>query len=189
MREIIYAHFEHVLCGLIFISRLGDVLSTYLVTPKLTLEANPIVKKLGWRFAIFSIVVCIIPYFNTTAGIIVLVPSLLVSSTNISKIWFIKSMGEAEYANMLLRLVQKSKLSRAIIGVLVSSALMFLLGFVLWFLSPDPEKDWGYWFGLGIICYSFVIALYGSIYFVKLFRKARREFPPIDEGTNLLHRT
>src|SRR5271154_5888940 len=90
MSEYIVSHFklEHLLCGLILISRIGDIGSTYLVTPNLKLEANPIVRKLGWKFAFLTLFVCLVPYYSTAMGVVVLVVSLLVSAQNTSKIWF-----------------------------------------------------------------------------------------------------
>ena len=44
--------FEHALCGLILLSRLADIGTTSLITPQLKLEANPIMRRLGWRFAV-----------------------------------------------------------------------------------------------------------------------------------------
>jgi len=84
MREFIYSHIrlEHLLCALILLSRLGDIGSTYLVTPKLRLEANPIVRKLGWWFAVATLLLCLVPYYWTPAGIIILIPSLMVSAAN-----------------------------------------------------------------------------------------------------------
>lgn len=59
LRGYVYSHthLERLLCALILISRLGDIGSTYLITPKLKLEANPILRKLGWWFAIASVLV------------------------------------------------------------------------------------------------------------------------------------
>ena len=179
MREFVYTHFSHILCLLILSSRLGDIGSTYLVTPNLTLEANPVAKRLGWRFAFLTLLLCFVPYYNTSLAIIVLVPSLLVSSSNIAKIWVVRSIGEQEYSDLLLRLAQKGKLFHAISCVLASQFFMFLFGVMLWLLSPDPLSDWGYWFGFGVMLYSVVIAFYGSLFFIRLFKKARA-------ATNLL---
>jgi hypothetical protein len=33
LRQFVYSHFEHVLFALLLLSRIGDVLSTYLATP------------------------------------------------------------------------------------------------------------------------------------------------------------
>lgn len=172
MNEFIYNNFKHILCFLILISRLGDIISTYLVTPTLRLEANPVVKKLGWRFALLSVLVCLVPYYHTGLAVMVLVPSLLVSASNIGKVWFVRAVGETEYSEMLLRLVSKSKFSHVLFGILMSSFFIVLTGLVLLFLCPDTQ-NWGHWFGEGIVLYGFVVALYSSLYFRKLFKKAR----------------
>lgn len=109
MDQFVYNNIEHILCFLILVSRLGDIISTYLVTPTLKLEANPIVKKLGWRFAYLTVLICIVPYFHTGAAVMVLVPSLLITSSNISKYWVVKTIGEEEYLKRQLALVSKSK--------------------------------------------------------------------------------
>jgi len=58
----------------------------------------------------------------------------------------------------------------------VKRALTFLslpFGFVLLFLCPE-RSNWGYWFANGIILYGFIVALYGSLSFYRLFKKARK---------------
>jgi hypothetical protein len=173
MRDFIVTHFEHVLCGLILVSRIGDIGSTFLATPKLKLEANPIMRKLGWRFAPLTLFLCFIPYFSTNLGILVLVPFLFVSASNTGKIWFARAYGETEYQDLLLRMAGKSKLSHALAGTIVSAAFVALSGLVLLFLSPSPERDWGFWFAGGILLYAFIVAFYGSLFFLRLFKKAR----------------
>src|SRR5437867_966894 len=103
MREYIYNNvkLEHLLCVVILLSRLGDIGSTYLITPKLKLEANPIARKLGWGFAVATLLLCFVPYYSTALGIIVLIPSLMVSAANASKIWFVRAYGESEYHDLL----------------------------------------------------------------------------------------
>jgi hypothetical protein len=186
MREFIVANFEHVLCILILISRLGDVISTHLVTPKLKLEANPLVRKLGWPFAIFSLLICLIPYWNTAAGIIVLIPSLLVSAANTSKIWFARAYGEQEYVELIQEVARRSKLSHALAGTIVSALFIAMVGLVLLFLCPNPGTDWGYWIGWGVLTYAFVVGFYGSLSFIRIFRMARKEkqkSPPVETIT------
>jgi len=178
MREFITNHFQHVLCGLIFVSRAGDIVSTFLLTAKLKLEANPIVKKLGWRFAVLTMLACLVPYYSTQAGIIILVPSLLVSASNTAKIWSVRALGETEYLNLLYRLARTTKLAHALAGVLVSALFIAMAGLVLLFLAPNPSVDWGFWYAIGILTYAFVVGFYGSIYVWRLFQTARRaDFP------------
>lgn len=187
MTEFIYNNFKHVLCFLILISRLGDIISTYLVTPTLKLEANPIAKKLKWRFMLLSVFVCLVPYYHTGTAVIILVPSLLVSASNIGKFWIVSAMGETEYSEMLLRLVSKSKLSHALFSILMSSFFIVLTGLVLLFLCPD-KQTWGWWFGVGIMAYGFMIGLYGCLYFRRLFKKARN-LPEVNIPENNPHKS
>jgi hypothetical protein len=51
----------HLISFLLLLSRLGDIGSTYLITPTLKLEANPIVRRLKWRFAAVTILAAAIP--------------------------------------------------------------------------------------------------------------------------------
>jgi hypothetical protein len=67
--QSLYDNLPHVLCGLLLVSRIGDVLSTYLLTPSLALEANPVVRKLGWRFAVLSLGACVVPYFSLPVAV------------------------------------------------------------------------------------------------------------------------
>jgi hypothetical protein len=176
MREYFLKHIglEHLLCALIFISRLGDIGSTYLITPKLKLEANPIVRKFGWWFAIATLAVCLVPYYSTAMAIIVLVPSLMVSAANAGKIWVARAFGEGAYHELLLRLAKGSRLSHALGPVIVAAVFTALIGLVLLLLSPDPRQDWGFWFAMGFLAYAFIIGFYHSLFFVRLFRQARR---------------
>ena len=144
----------------------------------MTLEANPIMRRLGWRFALLTLLICLVPYISTDMGVMVLVPFLLISASNTSRIWFIRTYGELAYRDLLNQLAKKSKLSHAIAGIMVSASFTSLAGFVLLFLAPDPSRDWGFWVALGIIVYAFVIALYGSLYMRRLFKAARTDISP-----------
>jgi hypothetical protein len=165
---------EHLLCALIFISRLADIGTTYFITPKLKLEANLIARKLGWWFAIATLAVCLVPYYSTAMAIVALVPSLMVSAANAGKIWFARAYGEDAYEELLLRMARKSRLSGALVPVITAAGFTALIGLVLLLLSPDPTREWGYWFALGFLAYAFVIGIHGSVFFVRLFRKAGR---------------
>jgi len=176
MREYIPTNigFENLLCVLILLSRLGDIGSTYLITPKLKLETNPIARKLGWWFAIATVFVCLVPYYSTALAIVILVPSLMVCAANTGKVWFARAYGEDNYHELILNVARRSRLSHALIPTLVAAIFTALIGLILLMLSPDPT-NWGYWFAQGFLAYAFVIGFYGSLFFVRLFRRAKRE--------------
>jgi hypothetical protein len=171
--EWIRANFAHVLFVLVLVARLGDVFTTRLITPGLTLEANPLVRKLGWPFAAATVLVCLVPYYSTALGVTVLVPSLLISASNASRVWTARTLGEQEYANLLRQLARRSTLAAALLPAYAGAAFVLIVGLLLCFLCPDPEREWGYWFGLGIVLYGLVVAVYGTLGIRRVFREAR----------------
>ena len=72
--------FTHTIAALLLIGRLGDVLSTRLITPTLQLEADALARRLGWRLAWFSLALALVPYFSPAVGIAALATSFLVSA-------------------------------------------------------------------------------------------------------------
>ena len=176
MTEFVYNNLDHVLCGLLLISRLGDVISTYLVSPTLKLEANPIVKRLGWKFALLTILVCVVPYWSLPMGLMMLVPFLMVSASNIGKIWFIRTYGESEYLELVRSVARKGSMRGSLLGTWASAAFIALQGSVLIFFYPNQDQ-WAFWFGCGILLYALIIALWGTVYTVRLFRSLESQTP------------
>jgi len=173
LRHFVYSHFEHVLFALLLLSRIGDVLSTYLATPKLRLEANPIVRRLRWPFAIATVLVSFVAYVDTTLAVMLLVPCLLICASNFSKVWMLRTMGEDAYLEMLVGTASRGNLSRAIVGVLVSAAFTALAGVVLMILST--ERTWGFPFGMGIVVFAAVQVYFGVLSYRRIFRLARAQ--------------
>ena len=174
MWVFLHGNLEHVLCVLLLISRLGDIFSTLLVTPSLRLEANPLARKLGRPFMVLTVLVCLVPYYSKEMAVALLAPFLLVSASNISKLWFVRAFGEAEYVKLLMRLARKSKLSHMLVPLFGHALFTVLAGAVLIFLSQEPGNVLSAHFGLGIIIYAFVISLHGSFFYRRLFLLARQ---------------
>ncbi|MFP4379387.1 MAG: hypothetical protein ACLFUS_02705 [Candidatus Sumerlaeia bacterium] len=174
MREWIINNFVHVLAVLILISRIGDIGSTWIVSPTLKLESNLLVRKLGWPFAFFSLLLCLVPYLDPAASLIVLVASLLVTSSNLSKAWFVRAMGEEEYSYLMFQMARRANFGFVVLSIWGSAFFVLLAGAVLVFLAPDPNNDWAFWFGMGIITYGAAMLIHGSLAYFKLFRKIRQ---------------
>src|SRR5438046_10429367 len=84
---------EHILCVVILIGRIGDIGSTYLVTPGLRLEANPVARKLRWPFALLTVLVCLVPYWNTPLAVPIAVMSLVVTAEHLRFGWIARALG------------------------------------------------------------------------------------------------
>ncbi len=164
--------FTHLLAFLVLLSRISDVVSTRLITPTLRLEANPVVRRLGWGFAFTTLLIGLIPYFMTTFGVVVLTTSLLVAGSNFSRGWVAHAIGEAEYEEFLLRVASRGSRRVAVSFILAGAAHFALAGAVLMWLSA--QNQWGFYVGVGVLFYGFVVALHGSLFVSRLFRRVGR---------------
>lgn len=161
------------IAALLLISRLGDIGSTYLASPKLELESNTVIRRLRWPFAVLTILVFIIPYWDIGSGIVLMVASLLVAASNSSKIWLIRAMGETEYYALMVRMAARAKPVPSLIYSLMPALFMSILGETVMYLYPSEHTDLGYHVGLGILGYALVVAYYGPTTFLR-YRKASR---------------
>jgi hypothetical protein len=162
---------KFILAMLILVSRLADIGSTYLASPKLELESNTVIRHLRWPFAVLTILVCIIPWWDVGSGIVIMVASLLVAASNSSKIWLIRAMGESEYRALLVRMAFRAKPLHSVIYSLMPALFMGILGGTVMLLYPNETSDPGYHVGLGIAGYALVVAIYGPLTFLR-YRKA-----------------
>jgi hypothetical protein len=156
---------------LILLSRLGDIGSTYLASPNLELESNALIRRLRWPFAVLTILVFIIPWWDVGSGIVIMVASLLVAASNSSKLWLIRAMGETEYRALLVRMAANARLFPSLIFSLMPALFMSILGATVMYLYPSETTDPGYHVGLGIVGYALVAAWYGPLSFLR-YRKA-----------------
>jgi hypothetical protein len=164
--------FTHTIAALLLLGRLGDIISTRLVTPTLRLEANPLARRLGWRFAWLSLLLALLPYYSNALGIAALPASLLVSASNLSRGWAFRALGEAGAEAFLLGVAERSRLGTALGFFLSGASFVVVAGVVLMWLSGWSEAA-TYWFGFGIVIYGVAIALHGTVFIVKLFRRVR----------------
>lgn len=163
--------FTHLLAGLVLLARIGDVVSTRLATPRLRLEANALVRRLGWPFACATLLVALVPYAHHGAGIAVLTASLLVTASNLSRGWTARALGEEEYFALLLRAARRSRRAEALAFAMGSAGCVALLGVLLLAFSGG-STTWAYWFGFGMVIYALAIGLHGSSFIIRVFRAA-----------------
>ena len=142
-----YPPITHLVAFLLLLARLGDVGSTWLATPKLKLEANPVVRRFRWPYAWLTVLVALLPYYSVQLGIILLVASLLVCASNFSKLWLMRAMGEAEYHAFVTRVAARAHLPSSLFFILMPSLCVAIIGLLLLHFYPDPDGDWGYYFG------------------------------------------
>ncbi len=162
----------HVFCVLILLTRVGDIVSTRLVTPTWKLETNPIARRLGWKLAIPSLALCLVPYYHNGLGFMVLVGGLFVCYSNTSRMWLARTLGEAEMEELLLRAARRSSLRRALVPLAVASASLSGIA-VLFVLFSGGSRSWAFYGGFGLLSIGLGLAIYQGHFYVRLFRRAR----------------
>lgn len=173
MLGFIYSHFKHFMFGFLLISRLGDVLSTLFATPKLKFESNIIAKKLGKPYIFLTLLISLVAYYDIAISIVILIPSLLVSASNIGKIWFLRTFGEDNYHKLFLTLIKKNGVTGLILLNILSSFFIVLIAVIIFILYPRQE-DWGFWIAYGFLLYGIIIIFWGTINSVILHFKTRK---------------
>src|SRR3954467_3155300 len=79
-------------------ARSMDFLSTWIATPNLVLEANPIARKLGWKGGIMvNFFLCVGFAFWPLTAVIISTTSVLVAARNFQLAWVMRSSGEDNY--------------------------------------------------------------------------------------------
>src|ERR1700754_4936101 len=95
---------------LLVFARGADFLSTWIATPNLVLEGNPLAKKLGWKLsALVNVVLCVTFAFYSFPAIIITTNSLLVAARNFQQAWLMRTMGEEHYRDWFVEQLSVSR--------------------------------------------------------------------------------
>lgn len=158
-----FGSFEYwVLLGCVGFARAMDFLSTWVATPNLKLEANPIARKMGWKVGIVvNVALCFLFAFWPLPTVVITTTSLLVAARNFQSAWLMRTMGEMSYRLWMTERLHEARrrlflgcvLAQAGLYVLVGAGLMYFSG---WLLVP-------FGVGMGMITYAFAVGIYTSL--------------------------
>ena len=158
------------LFGLLAFSRAMDFLSTWIATPNLVLEGNPIAKKLGWKWSIaLSLVFCVAFAVSPLPAIVISTTSILVAGRNFQAAWLMRSMGEEAYRQWFLEQISRARLPFFFLCLLGETALTGLVGAALLRFSGMESVPFA--IGLGILAYAAIVLFYTAL---SLWRLRRR---------------
>ncbi|MBN2505685.1 MAG: hypothetical protein JXQ71_03215 [Verrucomicrobia bacterium] len=159
---------------LLLVARATDFLSTWIATPNLVLEANPIARKLGWRWGILlNLGLCGGFAAWPLPAIIIVTTSALVAARNFQSAWIMHSAGEESYRDWFLERLEATQPAMFLFCVLAQSLLTAAVGAALVLFSPsDQEIPLG--IGMGILAYAFAITAYTLAAQWRHHRYARR---------------
>lgn len=170
---MLFEPYVHVIAVLAVLSRIADILTTYLVTPTLKLEANSIARRLGWWYALLTILVGFIPYVSPALGVVVLTTSFMVAAANASRILTARALGEEEMAALSLRIILASPPWPGLLFLVMPGIFVALLGGSILFFYPVGTQ-WGYYFGLGMLVYALAIFVWYPLNYFRVRALARQ---------------
>ena len=172
MQEFITNNYKHILFVMLLISRLSDIGTTYAATPKLMMEANPLVRKFRWKFAwITTLIVCFSPYVSPGLAIAIIVASFLVSASNASKIWIARALGEEKMHALFLDAAGKSNPRSSLFFITLPAIFFLILAGSLFYAYPDPH-EFAYFFACGIFAYAIAILVHIPRFYFKMRKLA-----------------
>jgi|ERR1043166_2215981 hypothetical protein len=157
------------LLALLLFARGMDLLSTWLATPNLVLEGNPIARKLGWRFgSLINLILAFAFALWPLAAIVISTTSLLVAARNLQWAWLMRSLGEDGYRAWYLEQFEQANLSFYFLCLVGQTALVGAVGAALVcfgeLLVPVA-------IGIGIVSYAIIVLFYTTL---SLWRIRRR---------------
>lgn len=144
---------------LLVFSRGMDVLSTWVATPNLVLEGNPIAKKLGWRWGLpINAGFCLVLAFWAMPTLVISTTSILVAARNFQLGWLMRSMGEEAYRIWHVQRLQETRITLFLWCLAGNTLLVAALGAGLIFFSGNLLIPFS--IGAGIIGYAAAVAFY-----------------------------
>jgi hypothetical protein len=145
--------------ALLFFARGADFLSTWVATPNLVLEANPIARWLGWRGGIaVNLVLCLGFAAWPLPAIVISTTSLLVAARNFQSAWLMRSLGEESYRYWVVERLRETPLPLYLFCLIAQTGLFALIGLGLVFFSEWHLIPFAV--GMGLITYAIAVTLF-----------------------------
>ena len=152
----------NIMLGALVFGRGMDILSTWVATPNLVLEANPIARRLGWRWGlVVNAVLCGAMAFYPLAAVVVVTTSLMVAARNFKTAWLMRSMGEERYLAFMLNQVRGMDRRLYLFCLFAETSLIASVGFAVAWFSPIPSIPLG--IGAGIVAYAVAVVFYSCL--------------------------
>ncbi len=176
-------HLSHLFCGLIVLSRGLDMFSTWLVTPKLKLEANPAMKNRNWTtLFLINLPLLGIPYLHLGFSVTIVVVSCLVSGNTLSSAALTRGLGERGHLESIKRAIQGNSLSKALAMNTLGATVVIGTGILLMLLAKNPWQDLTWWGALGVVAYGLTALVHLNFSLVRLFQRVKK--PAVDRPIN-----
>jgi hypothetical protein len=145
--------------AVLLLARGMDVLSTWMATPNLVLEGNPIAKLLGWRWGIpVNIAFCVSLAFWPLPAIVLSTTSMLVAARNFQSAWLMRSLGEGAYRDWHVARIQETPITLYLLCLAGNTLLTATVGAAIIYFSNMVLVPFA--IGVGIVAYGGAVAFY-----------------------------
>jgi hypothetical protein len=169
---------------LLAFSRGMDFLSTWVATPNLVLEGNPVAKKLGWGWGgLLNVGICFGMAFWPATAIAVSTMSVLVAARNFQHAWLMRSMGEDHYRDWHVARIQETRITLYLFCLAGNTLLTAAVGAgVMYFGRTFITLS----IGMGMIGYAVAVAFYTMLAVWRLRRASGRKQRGFEEAPSIL---
>ena len=160
--------------GLLIFGRGMDFLSTWIATPNLTLEGNPIAKKLGWKWGLLlNVALIVILALWPLSAIVVATASVLVAARNFQSAWLMRSLGEEVYREWHVQRVRETRVTLHLFCLAGNTLLTAVVGAALICFSKPLQVPFA--IGMGMVAYAIAVAFYSMLAIWRIHQATKRE--------------
>ena len=177
------SHKYLLMLGLLVLGRGLDFLSTWIATPNLALEGNPLAKKLGWKwgFLLNLVLVAVLAMWPLSA-IVVATASVLVAARNFQSAWLMRSLGEDAYREWHVQRVQETRVTLHLFCLAGNTMLTAVVGAALIYSSKPLQVPFA--IGMGMVAYAIAVAFYSLLAIWRIHRATKREARRLQAAQN-----
>ena len=160
--------------ALLAFSRGVDFLSTWIATPNLVLEGNPIAKKLGWKWGVpLNLALCVALPLWPLSALVIATASVLVAARNFQSAWLMRSLGEEAFRHWHVERVRETRVTLYLFCLAGNTLLTAGLGVAL--IAFSGMRLVPFAIGTGMVAYSIAVAVYTLLAIWRIHRAAKRE--------------
>ncbi len=168
---------------LLLVSRGMDILSTWVATPNMVLEGNPIAKKLGWTWGLpLNFAFCVAFASWPVPAIVIGTTSMLVAARNFQSAWLMRSMGEERYRDWHVERIQETRITLYLFCLAGNTLLTAGVGAAVVYFSDLAVVPAA--IGMGIVGYAGAVAFFTLLGIWRMRRSELRETSMTDLRTS-----
>jgi hypothetical protein len=157
---------------LLLLARGLDFLSTWIATPHMVLEGNPVARKLGWKWGtVVNLALCFTFALFPLPALIIATTSVLVAAHNFDAAWLMRTMGEENYRSWISQQHMQTPASLYLLCLFSKTALWGAVGLALLLFGNGYLISTG--IGFGMVGYAAAVLVYSSISVWRLRRWTR----------------